>query len=246
MKSRRPTHKNSPADLEDNPFYQAAVAELDKGYVRLNLMADALAKASQDETAARLLYLQQVAIKLQQEQKLRALLNPKAPQEKPISPFDRYISKLKGYWPVLPAMLLCAGLYWIIPDGQPQVLLSKITAILDREPAVPTDRAADYAYPATAPIPSDQDRDQTAEQHYPSAQPAPVLYTESARTTASSPAPRIPNPDQDRQVTSYQPSDGNVWVPDDPPATEPTPICQHKAVMSDQDYINCGIRPPTT
>jgi len=131
MKALPPLSQKQPALTEVDPFYLAAEAELAKGYVRLNLMADALAQVAGDETLARPLYLKQVALKLQQEQKIKALLQSQAtPNPQPSSRLTHYIQLVTDYWYVLPLVLLAGALLWAKPVEPLKNLVGSIAAQL--------------------------------------------------------------------------------------------------------------------
>lgn len=272
MKSRHQIRKNNPAATEDELFYQAAIAELNKGYVRLNLMADALAQTAGDELTARPLYLQQVALKLKQEQRIKALLQatPNTTQTKS-RPID-YTKLIAHYWYVLPLVLLIGILVWakpveplqnLVPSVAKQLGFVQITAAQDT--VVSNDLSNANKFDPTSA--SQSSIDVILYQQYPALDPNHPNYQaalaaqvsqlsqryqqqghspEAAQQMAALSVLGRPNPAQDRQVLSYVPREGQVQAPDAPKAKPSASPCEHKPVMSNQDYLNCGIQPPTT
>lgn len=272
MKPLPPLSQKQPALTEVDPFYLAAEAELAKGYVRLNLMADALAQVAGDETLARPLYLKQVALKLQQEQKIKALLQSQAtPKPQPTSRLTHYIQLVKDYWYVLPLVLLTGALLWAKPIEPLKHFVASIatqlgfgqystqhdtakTGGLDPEQAASAldNQAAMTAtlqqqYPALDPNHPDYQAALAAQVSQLSQQFQQQGHTpEAAQQMAALSVLGRPNPAQDRQVLSYVPREGQVQAPDAPQAKSSASACEHKPVMSNQDYLNCGIQPPTT
>lgn len=207
-----PTPSNNTAQLaQTDPFYQAAVAELEKGYVRLNLMADAMTHALGDELAARPLYLQQVSLKLKQEQKIKLLLQaqPKPTIQPPVEHIKRVTRKLTDYGYLLPVALVLS-------------ITMLVTFVLMKHLQAPLQ-------------PSVQQKTADASQH-------PAIKQTVVTTT---PHLQTANPADDRQVLSYVPRDGQVKTPAEQPNTQAASACQHRPVMSNQDYLNCGLQPPS-
>lgn len=210
-----PTPSNNTAQLaQTDPFYQAAVAELEKGYVRLNLMADALKQMSGDELQARLLYLQQVSLKLKQEQKIKLLLQteaqPKPTIQPPVQHIKRVTRKLTDYGYLLPVALVLSITMLVT-----FVLMKHLQAPL--KPSV-QQKTADASQPLIAKTP----------------------------TVTTTPHLQAANLADDRQVLSYVPRDGQVKTPAEQPNTQAASACQHRPVMSNQDYLNCGLQPPSS
>lgn len=197
---------------QTDPFYQAAVAELEKGYVRLNLMADAMTHALGDELAARPLYLQQVSLKLKQEQKIKLLLQaqPKPAIQPPVEQIKRVTRKRTDYGYLLPVALVLSITMLVT-----FVLMKHLQAPL--KPSV-QQKTADASQPL-------------------SAKPPTVTTTTHLQST---------HPADDRQVLSYVPRDGQVKIPAEQPNTQAASACQHRPVMSNQDYLNCGLQPPSS
>jgi len=272
MKPLPPLSQKQPILTEVDPFYLAAEAELAKGYVRLNLMADALAQVAGDETLARPLYLKQVALKLQHEQKIKALLQSQAtPNPQPTSRLIHYTQLIANYWYVLPLALLVGALLWARPVEPLKNLVGSVAAQLGfGQPSTAHDTATPNGFDpeqATSALDTQVVMTATLQQQYPALDPNHATYQaalaaqvsqlsqqfqqqghtpEAAQQMAALSVLGRPNPAQDRQVLSYVPREGQVQAPDTPKAKPSASPCEHKPVMSNQDYLNCGIQPPTT
>ena len=272
MKPLPPLSQKQPALTEIDPFYLAAEAELAKGYVRLNLMADALAQVAGDETLARPLYLKQVALKLQQEQKIKALLQSQAtPKPQPTSRLTRYIQLVTDYWYVLPLVLLAGALLWAKPVEPLKNFVGSVATQLGfGQHSTAHDTATPNAFDpeqATSALDNQVAMTATLQQQYPALDPNHATYQaalaaqvsqlsqqfqqqghtpEAAQQMAALSVLGRPNPAQDRQVLPYVPREGQVQAPDEPQAKPSASACEHKPVMSNQDYLNCGIQPPNS
>ena len=235
-------------------------------------MADALAQVAGDETLARPLYLKQVALKLQQEQKIKALLQSQAtPNPQPTSRLTHYIQLVTDYWYVLPLVLMTGALLWAKPVEPLKNLVGYVATQLGfGQHSIAHDTATTNGLdPEQAASALDTQVAMTAmlQQQYPALDPNHATYQaalaaqvyqlaqqyqqqgqslETAQQAAALSVLGRPNPAQDRQVLSYVPREGQVQAPDTPKAKPSASPCEHKPVMSNQDYLNCGIQPPTT
>ena len=228
-----PSKKQSKSSQTDE-FEQAALAEYQKGYVRLNLMADALKHAAGDQTQARVLYLQQVAVKIKQEQKIKAQLQQQAPStRKPsVSLLERCADWIADYWYILPSSLLVG----FVLLNNPKQLAQQATELLGfgrdlSATATTTSSSVGAEHTYQPPIGFGLQQD---------GQPLEVAQQAAALSALGS-----ANPASDRQVLSYVPRDGKVRIPTEQP-TAATSACQHHPVMSNQDYLNCGLKPPNS
>lgn len=229
-----PKHQTPRLLTTDETFVQAAALEFEQGYVRLNLMNQALRQAAGNEQQAQLIYLQQVAIALKKEQKIKARLqhNMALPADARGGFFQRCADSIQQYWYILPAALLLAWgtfnpAHPLLRQTAERLGFTSSTApvMFGQQAADPTDLIVDGQ-----PI-ADPRLDGFA------APSSPVTTPENIHST---------NPASDRQVLSYLPKDGKVQIPTEQPSTKPMPACQHKSVMSNQDYLNCGLTPPKT
>lgn len=254
----------SPKPQQDK-FNQAAIAEFQKGYVRLNLMADALKQAAGDEQQAQVLYLQQVALKLKQEQKIRTLLQQTPSTVQPsVGFFERCTDWLTDFWYIPPILLLV----FFVALNNPQQHFQQAMDFLE----------FGQIASETTPSYTSSDQQQTdahlheqpiafgIQQQYPALDPNHPAYQSALATQVQSLSQQYqqqgqpfevaqqaaalsvlghPHPANDRQVLSYVPRAGKVQIPTiEQSNTTPISACQHKPVMSNQDYLNCGLKPP--
>lgn len=260
-----PLPNAQPKKIQPDEFNQAALAEFEKGYIRLNLMAGALQQAAGDEQQAQVLYLQQVALKLKQEQKIKTLLQQSPSTAQPsVGFFERCVEWFTDYWYLLPILLLV----FFVAFNNPKQHFQQAMAFLE----------FGQTSSETAPPYTSSNQQQTDEylheqpivfglqQQYPELDPNHPAYQsaltaqiqnlsqqyqqqgqplEVAQQAAALSVLGRPNPANDRQVLSYVPRDGKVQIPTEQPNAAPISACQHKPVMSNQDYLNCGLKPPS-
>lgn len=257
--------KNLKNQSELDAFHQAAKAEFAKGYVRLNLMADALTQASGDEQLAHELYLQHVTLKLKQEQKIKALLQQHTTVT--ANPSARFLARcadfVADYWYVLPTLCVILWVLLAAPkdffkqtfeqvtfwQDSSDTAIAQMPASLGQSNEQPIVFALQQQYPELDPNhpayqPALMAQIQTLSQQY--QQQGQSLDTAQHAAVLAVLGRPTPNPAQDRQVLSYVPRYGKVQIPTEQPRAAAVSACQHKPVMSNQDYLNCGLKPPSS